>query len=285
LVGNDRPLSDLDHMAIETAATIAGFILLREQTIMDTENRLKGDFITLLVQNGFNNRASLLQQAAQFNLDLRNPHAILVIGSNIPLVDKKATIVIQITKIASEANTFISVFDNNIIAVVEDDQGTITGLVKKFRGISDNLWVGLGETVNVPEELGKSYEQAHEAMLIAKRLRIDKGYMQFDKLGYLHILFHSKPEHLENNCYLSKIRNMKELQKEDKGADLYITLETYLNNAGNAQKTARDLYVHRSTLLYRLARIEELFGLSLDDHEIRVNLHIALVTEKLTTEI
>ncbi len=36
------------------------------------------------------------------------------------------------------------------------------------------------------------------------------------------------------------------------------------------------LYVHRNTLMYRLKRIEDLTGASLDDPETRFNLQLAL---------
>ena len=43
------------------------------------------------------------------------------------------------------------------------------------------------------------------------------------------------------------------------------TTELYLKNRFNAVKTASELFIHRSTFLYRLERIREQFGLDLDD--------------------
>ncbi|GAA1580259.1 helix-turn-helix domain-containing protein [Actinomadura kijaniata] len=63
---------------------------------------------------------------------------------------------------------------------------------------------------------------------------------------------------------------------DPKNAPLRLTAETYLDQAGNAQRTAAALNVHRQTLYYRLSRIEELTGLDLDSGADRLLLHMAL---------
>jgi DNA-binding PucR family transcriptional regulator len=62
------------------------------------------------------------------------------------------------------------------------------------------------------------------------------------------------------------------------GGDLRRTLATYLACGCNASKTAGELYLHRSGLLYRLRRIESLLGLNLDNFEVRTALSIAIIS-------
>jgi hypothetical protein len=54
------------------------------------------------------------------------------------------------------------------------------------------------------------------------------------------------------------------------------TLETFLDFAGDVQRTARELCVHRTTLYYRLGRVEQISGLSLRDGRDRLLLHLVL---------
>ncbi|MFB4297070.1 PucR family transcriptional regulator [Actinomadura sp. NTSP31] len=58
--------------------------------------------------------------------------------------------------------------------------------------------------------------------------------------------------------------------------DLARTARTYLDRAGNVQKTAEALNIHRQTLYHRLRRIEELTALTLADGQDRLTLHLAL---------
>jgi hypothetical protein len=62
---------------------------------------------------------------------------------------------------------------------------------------------------------------------------------------------------------------------------LAATAEAFLDSAGSASRAAATLQVHRQTLYYRLARIEELTGLDLGDGEARLLLHASLKAARL----
>ena len=71
--------------------------------------------------------------------------------------------------------------------------------------------------------------------------------------------------------------DLETLKKYDHAhqTELYLTLRTFLRNQLNYTKTAADLFIHRSTLLYRLDRIKELIPVELDDYENILQLEIA----------
>ncbi len=54
-----------------------------------------------------------------------------------------------------------------------------------------------------------------------------------------------------------------------KGTNDFRLLWTYLLNERNATKTAQSMYVHRNTVLYRIAKIEERFRIDLNDSNMR----------------
>lgn len=64
-------------------------------------------------------------------------------------------------------------------------------------------------------------------------------------------------------------------------ASLVTTVETYLDCAGDVQRTARELRVHRTTLYYRLERVEQLTGLNLRNGHDRLLVHVALKLHRL----
>jgi purine catabolism regulator len=61
---------------------------------------------------------------------------------------------------------------------------------------------------------------------------------------------------------------------------LLATLEAYFAANSNLTEAARRLGLHRNTLMYRLHRIEELIGGSLEDADRRLALHLALVIRR-----
>ncbi|MCD8249569.1 MAG: helix-turn-helix domain-containing protein, partial [Lachnospiraceae bacterium] len=64
------------------------------------------------------------------------------------------------------------------------------------------------------------------------------------------------------------------LEKYDRkhGTSLRETLRVYLDHDRNLARTSDELYIHRSTLQYRLEKIENLTGFDLSDPETRFQL-------------
>ncbi|WNV85523.1 helix-turn-helix domain-containing protein [Umezawaea sp. Da 62-37] len=62
----------------------------------------------------------------------------------------------------------------------------------------------------------------------------------------------------------------------ERGGELVRTLELFLGSGGSPQLTAKELFVHRNTVRYRLEQIERLTGLSLSSVEARVHLWLAM---------
>lgn len=61
-----------------------------------------------------------------------------------------------------------------------------------------------------------------------------------------------------------KLPRLKEIDAQQH-TEYYRTLRVYLEENLNATQTARELYIHRSTLLYRLERIREILDSDLTD--------------------
>jgi DNA-binding PucR family transcriptional regulator len=61
------------------------------------------------------------------------------------------------------------------------------------------------------------------------------------------------------------------------------TADRYVKNRFNAVKTANELFIHRSTFLYRLERIKAQFGLDLEA-EITAPLHLFLSLQYMKKE-
>jgi DNA-binding PucR family transcriptional regulator len=61
----------------------------------------------------------------------------------------------------------------------------------------------------------------------------------------------------------------------ENGTNLELTLHTYLKNSCSTTDTAKALYLHRNSVIYRLRRIEELCDIDLDDTDTRFRLRLS----------
>lgn len=281
LIADARPLGELDRMAIESAATIAALMMLREQTIQETENRLKGDFLVRLLQGSFEDGGALLYQGEQFSLDFRQPHQVLAIGRGAACATPASDLMRQLLSRAVGHNVLMGPFGNDIVALVEQSTSNIKTLARKFAAIHPDVWIGIGRVVEDPLSLRLSYDQAREAMDIARQMKSEQRILSFDELGYLHLLYHAPVDDAGYDIFSQKIQ---QLAVQGRSKELLVTLETYLRHGGNALETARQLHIHRSTLIYRLQRIETLCNLDLSDPQTRINLQISIQLHHLRKE-
>ena len=59
-------------------------------------------------------------------------------------------------------------------------------------------------------------------------------------------------------------------------AELLKTLIYYFKCDCNLRVTAEQLYIHKNTVLYRIRKVEEITGLSMNDPEHRFNLQLCI---------
>jgi purine catabolism regulator len=78
----------------------------------------------------------------------------------------------------------------------------------------------------------------------------------------------------------SELEGVLQTEARDGGGHLEL-LGRYLESGGNKAAMARSGYLSRPTLYARLARLEELLGVDLDDPESRTSLHVALLLHRL----
>ena len=188
--------------------------------------------------------------------------------------------------IASEARRLVALLPvagaaDERTSPVESEQGILTGLeramarARQGRGASPAYSGGVGYTARTLSSIPQSYQQAQQALEIGRRLFGNEKLHSFAQLGIYRLLFHLHGHHDLADFYQETLGPL--LDADTRGSiDPIGTLEHFFRYNGNLSETARAMHLHRNSLLYRLGRIEELLGHSLEDSEVRLSLQIAL---------
>ncbi|WP_069803049.1 helix-turn-helix domain-containing protein [Thermogemmatispora onikobensis] len=143
------------------------------------------------------------------------------------------------------------------------------------RDESDPLYsVGVGRIAQQIQGLGQSMREAQQALEIGRRLFGEGRLHSFARLGIYRLLFHLYGHEELTAFYRETLGPL--LEHDSRGGELIETLECFFRCNGNLSEAARAMHMHRNSLLYRLERIEELLGQSLEDSELRLSLQIAL---------
>jgi len=109
-----------------------------------------------------------------------------------------------------------------------------------------------------------------------KMIRQEAGVFDYaDNKEYM-LLFSSR---MEKNRILEliagKLMQIRQYDREN-GTGYYETICTYLNCSYHIQRTADEMHAHKNTLLYRIARIQDLFGVDLRSNRDIYMLNLAL---------
>ena len=136
---------------------------------------------------------------------------------------------------------------------------------------------------------GISYEfsglQSFKQYYLQSKVALEEGVKQyplrwvnrFDDIA-LDYLMGKCTERLEAKVVCSRaVIKLRDYDKEHK-TEYFDTLRTYITCQMNAVKAAKELFIHRSTFLYRMAHIKELVDIDLEDSD---QLLYLLLTYKL----
>ncbi|MFF7548119.1 PucR family transcriptional regulator [Streptomyces canus] len=138
-------------------------------------------------------------------------------------------------------------------------------------GDEDELVVGVSAPVG-PIAAAAAYKQAEQALSVARRR--GRMYVEHEQLAsgsVLPLLADDAVRAFADGL----LRPLYEHDATGRG-DLVASLRAWLSRHGQWDAAAADLGVHRHTLRYRMRRVEEILGRSLDDPDVRMELWLAL---------
>ncbi len=134
--------------------------------------------------------------------------------------------------------------------------------------------VGVSEPFEDFSQLREYYRQAGKAMEIGRQ-RTNSRYLPFSDYVLEYIICKSTEEFSARAICSGAILRLHAMDRE-KNTNYIQTLSCYLENGCHQTATAQAMYIHRSTLAYRLERIEELTDVDLRDADTRLYLQISI---------
>lgn len=132
---------------------------------------------------------------------------------------------------------------------------------------------GVGRVQAGMEEAHRAYGEALIALRAASRVPGLGGVALAEDLGPLDVVLRVPDADLTPALVPDALLRLCE---GDPHGRLLETLRSYLDCAGSSSATAEALHIHRTSLYYRLERIEKITGLSLADGRHRLLLHLGL---------
>lgn len=308
LLGSRDDFGDFEHQIADRAASVLAIELAKQSAAVEARLRIQGDFLEDLLESPAAVSDELATRARRLGYDLSVPHLVFVVRCRV--ADGRVAAPPPAGRgllSARQQQRFVDVARRRLVladpaTLLRERNGAVQVLMPRPADVSGDgydeaiawldQWRSDLESALAPDPvsmvagMGRSPDGTithHAALLEAMRAAdiaatMPKGpaTLHFARLGALRLIFHlaGNPE-LE--AFERDLLGPLETYDRARRAEFVQTLEAFLRAGGNHMRAARDLHVHRNTLIYRLERIEELLGgADLEDAEVRLNLQLAL---------
>ncbi|WHE07749.1 PucR family transcriptional regulator ligand-binding domain-containing protein [Thermoanaerobacterium thermosaccharolyticum] len=166
-----------------------------------------------------------------------------------------------------------------------EDESLVVGIAEEIRkSVMKQMSplkvsIGIGRYYSNLKDIKNSLKEAERALKLAYKIMGGNSVYSYSEAGIFRLLFEMKDKS-EMISFFNELMEPMMKYDESSSAELINTLEVFLQNNGNFVKTAKDLFIHRSTLNYRIKKIEEILNVDLSDWETKFNLQIALAIGK-----
>jgi sugar diacid utilization regulator len=268
----DGSAGDSERMAIEHATTVLTIELVRLQSLIETETRLRTNLVLELVEGA--DRTSIMNRAQALGYDLGRPHRVMLVDGN------PAGEIDGFFRAVSRAAKAVA--SGSLLAPRLHDVIVLAGprapwdqfrqhVVAELHG--GRCRIGVGGLCRAVEEFPRSYQEAELALRMQKASGGSEQATIFDDLGVYKVLAAANDTASVERFVDEWLARLIDYDSAH-GTQLVLTLSEYLECGGNYDASAKALSVHRSTLKYRLNRIRQVSGydLSLPDNQFNLQL-------------
>lgn len=303
LIGNDGDFDYLERIILGQVVPILALEFAREKERSDVESRYQLEAFMDVLQGNYQQPEEMLVRARLLGYDLTTPQIITLFETHDAEPEyppgspqaqwgrrvrdelllawpscwvlheaRRVTAILPLAAADNNSHHSESDIENTLITRLERLQAR---LQQNKNTVLPAFSIGLGRVAKNVQAIPQSFRQAQQALEIGRRLFGENKIHSFAHLGVYRLLFLLDGHSELNDFYQETLGPLLNADTRNDGT-LLDTLEGYFRCNGNLSETARIMHFHRNSLLYRLGRIEEILGQSLDDPELRLSLQIAM---------
>lgn len=204
-------------------------------------------------------------RAKKLHIDVDVPRVIFIIEVD----DEKDTIAHQLLKsmFTIENGDYITKIDEKNIILIKsvDDNSDSESIHQIAQSIVDtisaeamvNVRVGYGTLVKELKNVSKSYKEAMMAVDVGKIFNAERKVNAYGSLGIGRLIYQLPV----NLCQMFIEEIFKDNDPSSFDEEVISTIYKFFENNLNVSETARQLFIHRNTLVYRIEKLKNLTGL------------------------
>lgn len=311
MFGYSSLAGELNIKALEQGAIVVALEFLKEKNIQEIKKTMMKDLVNDLLEGNGSNPDVLKERGRYFDWNLKEGRQVIIVdvekfntyyrekGQNVKNIQEFKNLFLDTVKITiRKVDSKAIVTDKNdravvLISIPTGYKKSLNSLYLYTKKIASNIQqevtlnlngmkinLGIGRYYESIENLPKSYKEALEALNLGKKIVGSGKVIHFNDLGIYKLLLDVSDENQLKDFALNHLQPLIK-QDEQHGTELMATLEAYLRNDKKIYKTAKELFVHRNTVRYRIKKISGILGIDMGDGEILFNIYFAFKALKV----
>ncbi len=218
--------------------------------------------------------------AKKLHIPHQCPRAILLVQTKQPR-DENALAMVKNLFTARTGHSVTSTDDSRIVVIKELSPGeTPNSLENTARTLVDMLnteamtqaWVGYSSIADDLSQLPGAYQEAQTALTVGKIFYSAHNTFGYNRLGIGNLIYQLSLPVCEK--FIAEVFRGETLDTLDE--ETFTIIRSFFENNLNLSETARQLYVHRNTLVYRFEKIQKKYGLDLRTFQDALTFQLAI---------
>ncbi|HZK29248.1 MAG TPA: PucR family transcriptional regulator ligand-binding domain-containing protein [Clostridia bacterium] len=305
----DGILRPQDLFVIESTSSLIALDILNRTTLVERENVHQTTFLEQLLNNDPVEQAKAIESADYYLFHPNLPSQIVVLimdhehdlqktPNNTKMIKNLNTSLLNLTNLLkkeyegyflstrkSDRVVFLLQFDNECPAdgrhaLCQRFVETVLKCIEEQDALRDTF-IGVGSCVNSYRQLPASLQQAEQTVrILQSRRERDESVLFFDDLGLLRVLGHPLLRD-DALAYAGEVLHSLEAHDSKQRGDLLDTIRVYFASGGNLKRVSEILFTHYNTIVYRINRIRDVYGIDLRDPETAFRFQLALKIREL----
>lgn len=266
-------LDAMEQVCVDQARVVFSLELMRMKTAEQTEVRLRGNFIDELLSELPPSELEVQKKGRQLDIDPDKLWEIGIIeGINHdldgPILSELKALVMSEGQ-SKKLKPHLERRGTQILLLLPSKDGEDTSWLdilklwidQSLGDAKTRIHIGMGNKCFL-WNVYKSYLEARKALEITLKTYAQSCLVPYEKIEVYEILADSVKNKELSDLFQRKLGKILRYDLET-GSELLKTLYIYLELGRNMQETAKQLYIHRNSVKYRLERIEEIAELDL----------------------
>lgn len=298
-----------DLFVIESTSTLIALDILNRTTLVERENVHQTTFLEQLLSEDPKEQQKAIDSADYYRFNPELPSQIVALvmnreerlqmtANNSKMIENLNTGLLNLTnRLAREyEGYFLSTrkSDRAIFLLQFDNACPVEGrhaMCRRFieilneclaeKELSAFTMIGVGSCVSHARQLPDSLQQAEQTVRILLARGEEQTHVLFyDDLGLLRVLGHPLLRE-DALAYANEVLGALEEHDSNQRGDLIDTVRVYFASGGNLKRVSEMLFTHYNTIIYRINRIRDVYGIDLRDPETAFNFQLALKIKEL----